>query len=199
VEVNIAVAKPPEKILQVAFVVYDSQKLDLLKHLLKAKHLKSVLIFCAKKIYAKDVNRDLKRAGFSSHDIHSDLDQTTRNEVITSFKNKQHSILVATDIMSRGIDVEDIDLVINYDVPSDGADYVHRIGRTARAETKGAAFSFINESDQSKFADIEKLLGKPVSKAKLPDIIGPGPAYEPFKRRGQRKGSGFRKFSKKKK
>ncbi len=157
------------------------------------------LFFCAKKIYAKDVNRNLTLAGFSSHDIHSDLDQITRNKVITSFKNKQHRILVATDIMSRGIDVEDIDLVINYDVPSDGADYVHRIGRTARAETKGAAFTFINENDQRKFADIEKLLEKAVSKAKLPDAIGPGPTYEPFKRRGQRKGAGFRKFNKKKK
>lgn len=176
-EINVAVSKPPEKILQVAFIVHDQQKLPLLKHLLNAKHLRSVIIFCSKKVKAKELNRELNKAGFSSFDIHSDLDQQTRNKVITSFKNKQHTILVATDIMSRGIDVEDIDLVINYDVPSDGEDYVHRVGRTARAESKGAAFTFVNMEDQRKFKSIEKLLGKPVSKAKLPEFLGSGPEY----------------------
>lgn len=178
-EVNIAISKPPDRILQVAFVVYDKQKVELLKHVLNAKHLRSVIVFCSKKIMAKELNRELKKAGFSSYDIHSDLDQETRNEVITSFKNKQHMVLVATDIVSRGIDVDDIDLVINYDVPSDGEDYVHRVGRTARAESKGAAFTFINIEDQQKFSVIEKLLGKPVSKAKLPEFLGEGPAYDP--------------------
>ena len=178
-EISVAISKPPEKILQVAFVVYENQKIPLLKHVLNAKHLRSVIVFCSKKIVAKELNRELKKAGFSSYDIHSDLDQATRNTVITSFKNKQHLVLVATDIVSRGIDVEDIDLVINYDVPSDGEDYVHRIGRTARAESRGAAFTFITKEDQRKFHNIEKLLGKPVSKAKLPESIGAGPEYNP--------------------
>jgi superfamily II DNA/RNA helicase len=192
-EINISMSKPPEKILQVSFIIYENQKLPLLKHVLNAKHLKSVLIFCSKKVKAKELNRELTKAGFSSYDIHSDLDQETRNRVITSFKNKQHTILVATDIMSRGIDVEDIDLVINYDVPSDGEDYVHRVGRTARAESKGAAFTFVNVDDQQKFSYIEKLLGKPVSKARLPEFLGDGPEYNP--RSGSRK-KNVRKFNK---
>lgn len=179
IEVNIAISKPPDRILQVAFIVYENQKLALLKHVLNAKHLKSVIVFCAKKIKAKELNRELSKAGFSSFDIHSDLDQETRNKVITSFKNKQHTVLVATDIMSRGIDVEDIDLVINYDVPTEGADYVHRIGRTARAESKGAAFTFVNQEDQRNFSNIEKLLETTISKAKIPEFLGDGPAYEP--------------------
>jgi len=193
IEVNVAISKPPDKILQVAFIIYDNQKVPLLKHLLSAKHLRSVLVFCSKKIKAKELNRELKKAGFSSHDIHSDLDQDTRNKVINSFKNKQHPILVATDIVSRGIDVEDIDLVINYDVPSDGEDYVHRVGRTARAESKGAAFTFVNTEDQFKFGNIEKLLGKPVSKAKLLEFLGEAPEYKPKPGGQKNKGKKFHK------
>jgi len=196
-EVNVAISKPPENILQVSFIIHENQKLPLLKHVLNAKHLKSVLVFCSKKIKAKELNRELTRAGFSSFDIHSDLDQATRNRVINSFKNKQHTILVATDIMSRGIDVEDIDLVINYDVPSDGEDYVHRVGRTARAESKGAAFTFVTKEDQQKFYNIEKLLGKPVSKAKLPDFLGEGPEYNPKTHQSKKMGKKFHKHKKK--
>jgi superfamily II DNA/RNA helicase len=196
-EVNVSISKPPDKILQVCFILYEKQKLSLLKHLLIAKHLKSVIIFCSKKVKAKELNRELTKAGFSSFDIHSDHDQATRNKVITSFKNKQHVILVATDIMSRGIDVEDIDLVINYDVPSDGEDYVHRVGRTARAESKGAAFTFVNIEDQRKFASIERLLGKPVPKAKLPDFLGEGPEYKP--QPGPQKKKGKKPYKPKKK
>ena len=198
-EVNIAISKPPDKIMQVAFVIYDNQKVALLKHVLNAKHLRSVIVFCSKKVIAKELNRELKKAGFSSYDIHSDLDQETRNKVITSFKNKQHMVLVATDIVSRGIDVDDIDLIINYDVPSDGEDYVHRVGRTARAESKGAAFTFINKEDQQKFSGIEKLLGKPVSKAKLPDFLGEGPVYNPKPDRAYKKKKKFHSGKKKNK
>ena len=196
-EINVAISKPPEKILQVSFIIYEKQKLPLLKHVLNAKHLRSVIIFCSKKIKAKELNRELTRAGYSSFDIHSDLDQETRNRVINSFKNKQHTILVATDIMSRGIDVEDVDLVINYDVPSDGEDYVHRVGRTARAESKGAAFTFVNLEDQYKFYSIEKLLGKPISKAKLPGFLGEGPEYNPKTSQSMKKGKKFHKQKKK--
>jgi superfamily II DNA/RNA helicase len=192
-EINIAISRPPDKILQVAFVVYETQKIPLVEYVLKAKSLKSVLIFCSTKISTKELSRRLKKSGFSIEDIHSDLDQKSREEVLMKFKNRKLNILVATDILSRGIDIEDIDLVINYDVPNDGEDYVHRIGRTARAASKGVAFTFINEEEQGQFLEIEKLLGKPVSKAKIPEEFGPGPEYSPKKfvrRKGGYKGKG---------
>jgi len=182
-EINISLSTPPDKILQVAFVVYEAQKLPLAKFLLASKDINSVLIFCSTKINTKQLGTTLKRAGLSAEDIHSDLDQKTRENVLMKFKNRKLNILVATDIMSRGIDVENIDLVINYDVPNDGEDYIHRIGRTARAETKGLAFTFINEEEQYKFLEIEQLLGKPVSKAKIPKELGPSPEYNPKKSR----------------
>ncbi len=179
VEVNISISKPPEKIVQEAFVVYDSQKSALVKYLLKSKDFQSVLIFCSKKNNVKDLSRDLKRSGFSIEEIHSDLDQNMREQVLASFINHRLKILVATDILSRGIDIDNIDLVINYDVPNDGEDYVHRIGRTARAETDGTAYTLINEKEQNKFAAIEELLGKPVHKSKVPAQFGDTPPYHP--------------------
>ena len=197
-EINIAISRPPDKILQIAFVVYETQKIPLVEYVLKAKPLRSILIFCSTKISAKELSKKLKKSGFSVEDIHSDLDQKARENVLMQFKNRKLNILVATDILSRGIDVEDIDLVINYDVPNDGEDYVHRIGRTARAASKGVAFTFINENEQRKFLEIETLLGKPVPKAKVPDEIGPGPEYAPKKFSGGRRGfkPGKRGFSK---
>jgi superfamily II DNA/RNA helicase len=176
-ELNIAMSKPAEKIKQEAFVVYDNQKIPLVKLLLKEKQLRSVLIFCSTKISVKDLNKELKRGGFNVEEFHSELEQRTREKVLLDFKNRKLNILVATDIMSRGIDVEDIDLVINYDVPHDGEDYVHRIGRTARAESEGEAYTFINEKEQGKFQRIEKLLGAPVPKAHVPKVLGDTPAY----------------------
>jgi superfamily II DNA/RNA helicase len=198
-EINIAISKPPDRIMQVAFVVYDNQKPELVKHLLKAQHLRTVIVFCSKKINAKALARDLKRAGMNAEDIHSDLEQKERNKVLTDFKNRDLKILVATDIMSRGIDVEDIDLVINYDVPNDAEDYIHRIGRTARAASKGVAFTFINEQEQSKFSQIEALLGKQVDKAKLPEHIGAGPEYKPRKFDRERPKGKYKKFHSRKK
>jgi superfamily II DNA/RNA helicase len=182
-EINIAISKPPEKIIQEAFVIYESQKIPLVKMLLKSKTFKSILIFCSKKINVKALTRDLKRAGFPAEEIHSDLEQAQREEVLRNFSNKRLPILVATDILSRGIDIDHIDLVINYDVPHDGEDYVHRIGRTARAETDGTAYTFVTEKEQNKMAAIEQLLGKPVPKAKVPDELGPVPNYQPRTRR----------------
>ena len=183
-EVNIAISKPPEKIVQQAFVVYEPQKIPLVKHVLKSRDFKSVIIFCSRKQQVKSLSNELKRSGFSIEEIHSDLEQAKREQVLLDFKNKKLSILVATDILSRGIDVEDIDLVINYDVPNDGEDYVHRIGRTARAETDGTAYTFISEQEQHKFSRIEQLLGKPVEKAQVPEKLGPAPDYAPNVRRG---------------
>ncbi len=180
VEINVALSKPPEKIIQEAFVVYDAQKIGLVKYLLKSKDFKSVIVFCSTKDNVKQLSRDLKRANFSIEEIHSDLDQETRERVLRRFKNKELKVLVATDILSRGIDIEDIDLVINYDVPHDGEDYVHRIGRTARAETDGIAYTLINEKEQKKFGDIEQLLGKTITKGNVPEQFGPTPIYNPL-------------------
>jgi superfamily II DNA/RNA helicase len=179
VEVNISISKPPEKIKQEAFVVYDAQKPALIKYLLKSKSTETVLIFCSKKNNVKDLTRELKRGGFAADEIHSDLDQNMREQVLSNFVHGRVKILVATDILSRGIDIDNIDLVINYDVPNDGEDYVHRIGRTARAETEGTAYTLINEKEQQKFLQIEQLLGKPVLKAQVPEQFGETPTYQP--------------------
>jgi len=178
-EINISISKPPEKIRQEAYVVYDQQKPPLIKYLLKLENYQTVLIFCSKKHTVKDLTSQLKRAGFLADEIHSDLEQNKREEVLASFINKRLRILVATDILSRGIHIDNIELVLNYDVPNDGEDYVHRIGRTARAETNGVAFTLINEKEQRKFLAIETLIGKTVTKATVPPEFGETPFYNP--------------------
>lgn len=182
-EVCLSLSKPPEKIIQEAFIVYDDQKIHLVKHILSNGSFKSVLIFCSKKENVKKLTQVMKRARFNIGEIHSDLDQQKREETLRNFKSKSLGILVATDILSRGIDVEDIELVINYDVPNDAEDYIHRIGRTARAETDGIAYTFVNELEQNKFLSIEKLLGHPVNKAVVPHEFGVAPLYLPEKKR----------------
>ncbi|MDW3193514.1 MAG: DEAD/DEAH box helicase [Cytophagales bacterium] len=186
-EIKIAVSKPAEKVVQAAFSVYEDQKIPLMKFLLTRKKLSSVIVFSSTKEGAKELNRALQKLDLMSEGIHSDLDQEKREEILTAFKNKKLNILVATDILSRGIDIEDIELVVNYDVPNDGEDYIHRIGRTARAASQGAAFTLISEKEQTKFAKIEKLLGRDVIKAKLPAEIGEGPVYNPKPFRGGRR------------
>jgi superfamily II DNA/RNA helicase len=180
-EINIGISKPAEKILQLAYVVYETQKIPLLKYLLSDNLLKSVLVFCSTKKSAKELTRELKKQGLAVQDIHSDLDQNERKEALTQFKNKKLNILVATDILSRGIDIEDIDQVINFDVPNDGEDYIHRIGRTARAEADGIAITFISPKEQFSFNAIEQLLGEPVHKAVVPHQFGESPEYKPQK------------------
>lgn len=176
-EISIALSKPPETIKQQAFVLYDTQKIPVIQHILAQQTYTSVLIFCSKKQTVKQLTSQLQKKGYKAKDIHSDLDQNQREDVLLEFASKQLPILVATDILSRGIDIDQIELVINYDVPPDGEDYVHRIGRTARAETKGTAITLINPDDQFKFQRIEKLIGKTVEKAELPDALGKGPDY----------------------
>lgn len=161
--------------------MYDAQKIDLVKYLLKQNDFKSVLIFCSRKNNVKQLSNELKRSGLSIEEIHSDLNQSAREQVMLDFKSRRLKILVATDILSRGIDIEDIDLVVNYDVPHDGEDYIHRIGRTARAETDGIAYTFVGEKEQNKFLAIEELLGKPVPKAIMPEHLGNAPLYNPRK------------------
>lgn len=181
-EINLALAKPPEKVLQAAYMVYFRQKVPLIKELLKEKHLDTVLIFSATKKNVKTVCNDLINNGFNARSIHSDLKQNEREEILRLFKNKKVQILVATDILSRGIDINGINLVINYDVPWDAEDYVHRVGRTARADATGVAITFISERDQNDFFKIEKLLGYDIYKIPVPANIGESPVYSPGKK-----------------
>lgn len=197
-EVNIAISKPAAGILQNAYLVYDSQKIPLTRDILVAKNLDSVLIFASTKSGVKDLERELLRMKLSAKAIHSDLTQTERENVLLSFRNRNTKILVATDILSRGIDIENIGLVINFDVPGDAEDYVHRVGRTARAASTGEAITLINEKDQRRFSQIEELIEKEIPKLPLPAELGAGPAWEPQKKHsfGKHKGSG-RSFHKK--
>lgn len=182
VEINISLSKPAEGILQVAYLTYNTQKTPLLESLIKGHDLSSVLVFASTKIKVKKIAHDLKKQGFQVADIQSDLDQTEREKVLLAFRNKQLQILVATDVLSRGIDIEDIDLVVNYDVPNEAEDYVHRVGRTARAAKTGIAITFINDEEQAEFAKIETLIDTEVRKLKPPVELGEGPEYNPKSR-----------------
>lgn len=184
-EINIAISRPPDKMKQGAYIVYDEQKIPLVKHILKEREFNSVLIFCSSKQSVKQLTKDLKKLKLPADEIHSDLEQDQREQVLINFKSKQLKILVATDILSRGIDIEDIELVINYDVPHEGEDYIHRIGRTARAASTGTAYTFINDKEQFKFHRIEQLLGRPVEKLQVPAELGPTPEIQQdFKKPG---------------
>jgi len=177
VEIKLAVSKPAEKIQQSAYVCYDPQKLGIIQHLFKNGDLQRVIIFSGKKDRVKDITRQLKRMKINCAEMHSDLSQAERDEVMYRFKAGQADVLVATDIVSRGIDIDDIRIVINYDVPHDAEDYVHRIGRTARADRDGMAITFVSEAEIYKFQEIEHFLGKEVEKRPLPDGLGEGPEY----------------------
>ncbi len=185
VEVNIAISKPAAGILQNAYLVYDTQKIDLTRKILTEKNLDSVLIFASTKSGVKALERELLRVHLSAKAIHSDLTQAERESVLLSFRNRNTKILVATDILSRGIDIENIGLVINFDVPGDAEDYVHRVGRTARAASTGEAITLINEKDQRRFAQIEELIEREIPKLPLPSEIGEGPAWDPKKKHAQ--------------
>jgi len=178
-EINIASSKPAEKVKQEAYVLYDAQKTPLVQMLLKEKKLRSILIFTSTKDKAKHLAMELKKLRLSADQIHSDIDQNNRENVLNRFRNRDLNILVATDILSRGIDIEDIDLVLNYDVPHDAEDYIHRVGRTARAESEGEAITLINERDQQRFAAIETLIGYEVVKMPVPESLGATPIYAP--------------------
>lgn len=178
VEVKIAVSKPAEKIHQSAYVCHDNQKLGIIKHLFSTDQLKRVIIFSGKKDKVKEIDRELRRMNINSCPMHSDLTQQERDEVMFAFKAGHKDVLVATDIVSRGIDIDDILMVINYDVPHDAEDYVHRIGRTARADRDGIAITFINGKDIIRFQQIEKFLEKEIIKNPLPEGLGEGPEYK---------------------
>lgn len=174
-EVNIAVSRPTEKIDQSVYFCYPEQKPALLKHLFKSRKAERVIVFASSKLNVKDLSRDLRRSGFKAAEMHSDLDQEQRDEAMRKFRAGKIDILVATDILSRGIDIDDILMVVNYDVPHDAEDYIHRIGRTARAGAEGAAITFVAGKDLQKFAKIEKFLGSHVPRNEMPPELGNPP------------------------
>ena len=191
VEVRIAVNKPAEKIVQTAYVCYETQKLGIIKSLFRETKPERVIIFSSKKTKVKEIAAAFRRMKLNVGEMHSDLDQSQRDVVMREFKSGRIDILVATDIVSRGIDIDDIRLVINYDAPHDCEDYVHRIGRTARAGADGCAITFVAVDDQSRFAAIEEFIGREVHKLPLPEGLGDAPEYAP-KKKSNGRGKGGR-------
>lgn len=177
VEVKIAVSKPAEKIKQSAYVCYETQKIGIIKDLFRNGDLNRVIVFSGKKQKVKAINRTLQQMKINSGEMHSDLEQAERDEILYKFKSGQIDVLVATDIVARGIDIDDIAMVINFDVPHDPEDYVHRIGRTARAQRDGIAITFVAEDEIYSFKQIEKFLGREVEKVALPEGLGEAPDY----------------------
>lgn len=199
-EVKIAVSRPPESIMQTAYICRESQKLGLIRHLFIENEADKVIIFAGSKIKVKELYKTFHQLGLSVGEMHSDLDQVQRDHIMHEFKNNRVNILVATDIVSRGIDIDDISVVLNYDVPHDVEDYVHRIGRTARASAKGMSITFVSEDEQYKFKQIENFLEKDIYKIPMPVELGEAPEYNPeLHRYGHKKfASGKGKFHRKK-
>lgn len=179
IEITIAISKTSEGVVQAVYPIYDAQKNDLITAVIKEKpEYKSILIFSSTKRKVNSIVSDLRKNGFDVKGISSDLEQAEREEVLMNFTTKKTRVLVATDVLSRGIDIKDINLVINYDVPSNAEDYVHRVGRTARADTTGVAITLVNEDDMYKFRKIEELIGQEIEKLPLPEAIGEGPEWK---------------------
>lgn len=186
-EIKIAVSRPAEGIDQSVCICHEAQKTNLLKHLLKARASKRVIVFSSSKLKVKELTRTLKRQHLNVAEIHSDLEQTQRDEVMLGFRAAQIDVLIATDIVARGIDIDDIAMVVNYDVPHEAEDYVHRIGRTARAGAQGCAVTFVSVDEQYKWQRIEDFLGKSVSRLEIPADLGEAPSYNPARgRRGSK-------------
>ena len=196
--IEISMSRPPDSIMQSAYICHENQKTPIISQLFAKKKPNKVILFAGSKIKVKEVAKVLKRMGVSADEMHSDLSQDQREEVMHEFKNDRVGILVATDIVSRGIDIDDISLIINYDVPHDAEDYVHRVGRTARAGEKGMAITLVSPSEQYKFKLIEDFLEKSIFKIPVPADLGEAPEYKPEDNRQKRKsfqGRGGRKQS----
>lgn len=176
-EVSIAIAKPAEKIVQAAYLVHEKQKIKLLENLLVNKVDSKLIIFSSRKVTVNEIAKRLQAMKIDAKGIHSGFEQSEREQILLNFRNGIHKVLIATDIVSRGIDIDDIDLIINFDIPAEAEDYVHRVGRTARAEREGLAISLINEDDIFRFKRIEKLIEKEIFKIPLPAGFEPGPDY----------------------
>ena len=175
-EISIAIGKTASGVTQSMYSVYDTQKEELVRHILSQKNYEAVIVFCSTKDKVKALHKTLRKS-FDIEAFHSDLEQVEREKIMSAFKNRKVKILIGTDIISRGIDVVGIELVINYDTPGDPEDYVHRVGRTARADAKGEAITFVNPKDQPKFVRIEKLIGMAVTQNPLPAHLEKGPSY----------------------
>ena len=188
-EVKLAVSKPAEKIVQAAYICYENQKLGIIRSLFAEQTPERVIIFASSKLKVKEVAKALKQMKLNVGEMHSDLEQAQREEVMYEFKAGRINILVATDIVARGIDIDDIRLVINYDVPHDSEDYVHRIGRTARANNDGVALTFVNEKEQTNFKSIENFLEKEIYKIPVPEELGEAPEYKPRSNDGRKRSS----------
>ena len=184
VTVKLALSKPAEKIKQGAYVLFDHQKDEVLVEVLKDRNVKSGIVFTSRKRTVAQITRTLKKAGIRCERISSDAEQSERESVMLGFRQRKFPILVATDVVSRGIDIDSIELVVNYDVPPNEEDYVHRIGRTARADKDGEGVTLINPDDQFRFGKIEKLIEKEVPKLEIPERLGKGPEYNPKNRGG---------------
>lgn len=198
-EITLSISKPAEGVLQAAYICHDHQKTPLLTRLIADKpNYKSILIFSSTKKNVNTILQSLRKHKIEAEGVSSDLEQNEREEVLSRFRSKQTRILVATDVLSRGIDIKDINLVINYDVPKNAEDYVHRVGRTARADTTGVALTFINEKDMFDFAQIEALIEATVPKIPVPADLGEAPEWKPIRQRkpGMGRGGG-KKFTKK--
>ena len=192
VEVKLAVSRPADKIIQVAYVCYEAQKLGIIQSLFKEQSPERVIIFASSKLKVKEVTKALKRMKLNVGEMHSDLDQSQREEIMHEFRNGRINMLVATDIVARGIDIDDIRLVINYDVPHDSEDYVHRIGRTARANNDGVALTFVSEKEQTQFKSIENFIGKDIYKIPVPEELGEAPEYNPRSNNGGKRKGNFK-------
>lgn len=173
-EINIALGKTAKGITQSSYMVHDRQKEGLVRHILGQKDYEAVIVFCSTKEKVKSLYKTLKKE-FQIEAFHSDLEQVEREKIMSDFKNRTIKVLIGTDIISRGIDVVGIELVINYDTPGDPEDYVHRVGRTARADSDGEAITFVNEKDRFKYNNIERLIGLEINKLPLPAHLGEGP------------------------
>lgn len=187
-EVKLEVSRPAENIRQSAFVCYEGQKTPILRSLFKTRANKRVIVFASSKLKVKELTRELRRAGVKAAEMHSDLEQARRDEVMLDFRAGRIDILVATDIVARGIDIDDIAMVVNYDVPREAEDYVHRIGRTARAGAGGYAVTLVGERDRRHFKAIEDFLEKEVLKEAVPEELGSTPLYGGRSDSGRRDG-----------
>jgi superfamily II DNA/RNA helicase len=194
VEISIAISKPVEGVLQVSYLTHDDQKIELIHQLLADKpDYKSIIVFCSTRKKVNEIVRSLKQKRFNVEGISSDWEQSQREEIMNNFRSKQIRVLIATDVISRGIDIKDINLIVNYDVPRDPEDYVHRIGRTARAEKTGVAITFINSHDMLAFHNIEKLIEREIIKLQPPAPMKKGPLWSVERRKYSKRSNFSRK------
>lgn len=191
-QITLALAKPADGITQQAYICHEGQKPGIIKDIFKDESSERVILFTSRKNKVREISLMLKKQGFNVGEMHSDLSQSERDEIMFLYKSRKIDIIVATDILARGIDIDDIRIVINYDVPRDCDDYIHRIGRTARAGTKGRAITFVSEEDQEYFKRIEDFIEQEVPKLEVPAELGEAPAYEPNKKKEEKKRDGKR-------